>query len=420
MRRALHIALKDIKVWTRDIAALGVLLAMPVILIMILGSAFGSGGQTAIKVAIVNLDEGVTTPFPGEPPTSSKGYHENVGQELVDLVLDNPRLSEAFDVDTSMSEAEARKAVGSGDLIAALVVPERFSEQVHSGEPAELEVVKDPGSELSAGIWESVVQGLAAEYSAASVGAQTAFAVVTEQRPELIATEQGSALVQQRSIQGVTDDESPVEIVDGEAEVDREIAPIDYYAISMSAMFLMFGSMFGAFSTIKERREQTLSRLLSTPTAAASVTGGKMLGIFGLGMVQFTVLYLATRFVFGVEWGSDVLATFAVAAAEMLAVTGFAVLIAALAKSERGAGGIAPLTIQVQALLGGAFFSIAILPAWLQPIRYTSVIGWAMEGFQEIQLRDGGIGDVLGPIAALLGFAVVLFAVGTVLAGRRR
>ena len=37
MLRALHIAVKDVRIWVRDIAALGVLLGMPVVLIMILG-----------------------------------------------------------------------------------------------------------------------------------------------------------------------------------------------------------------------------------------------------------------------------------------------------------------------------------------------------------------------------------------------
>jgi ABC-2 type transport system permease protein len=104
----------------------------------------------------------------------------------------------------------------------------------------------------------------------------------------------------------------------------------------------------------------------------------------------------------------------------MLAVTGLAVLIASLARTERGAGGLGPLVIQVQALLGGAFFAITILPQWLQPVRYASVVGWALDGWQTVQIRGGGLGDVMGPVAALLGFAAVFFAAGAVLTGRRR
>ena len=59
MPKFLTVTLKDMRVWTRDVAALGVLLGMPLILILILGSAFGGlAGEPSFdaKVVIVNLD----------------------------------------------------------------------------------------------------------------------------------------------------------------------------------------------------------------------------------------------------------------------------------------------------------------------------------------------------------------------------
>ena len=62
MPKFLTVTLKDLRVLTRDVAALGVLLGMPMILILILGSAFGGlAGEAGFdaRVAIVNLDSGV-------------------------------------------------------------------------------------------------------------------------------------------------------------------------------------------------------------------------------------------------------------------------------------------------------------------------------------------------------------------------
>jgi ABC-2 type transport system permease protein len=180
----------------------------------------------------------------------------------------------------------------------------------------------------------------------------------------------------------------------------------------MTAMFLMFGAMYGAFSTIRERREMTMARMLSTPTPGTAVVGGKMLGVFVLGATQFAALYLFTRFVLRVQWGADPTATFLVAAAEIAAVTGLATLIAALAKTERGVGGVGPVIVQVQALVGGAFFPVAILPAWLQWVRFLSVVGWAIEGWRRVQIEGMGVVGVLGPVAAMMAFAVVFYGVG--------
>ena len=91
---------------------------------------------------------------------------------------------------------------------------------------------------------------------------------------------------------------------------------------------------------------------------------------------------------------------------------GLAVLIASLVKTERGAGGLGSLLVQLMALIGGVFFPITILPEWLQPIRYASIMGWGLEGMQDIQLHGAALADVLTPIFALIGMGVVFFAFG--------
>lgn len=414
MRRIWHIAVKDVLVWVRDTAALGILLGMPIVLILILGSALsGAGTSSQTQVAVVNLDTGVTTPVPGGPPSSSRGVTVNRGQELVDTLSGAKRLADVFDVEIAESERVARERVAGGEVAAALIVPRDFSRKMSAGEPVALIVLKDPGAETAAGIFESVVRSFAARYSAASVMVQTAIEATARYRPELIADDRATGALVEAAV-AASQERAPgaVTVTDTEATVTKEMTALDFYGVSMTAMFLMFGAMFGAFSTIKERRERTLSRLLSAPVGGVTVTLGKMLGIFMLGMMQFVVLYGFTRLGFRVDWGGDPLATFAVAAAEVLAVTGMAVFIAAFAQTERGAGALGPILIQIQALLGGAFFTITALPEWMQSVRFISVIGWAIEGWQEIQIRGGGLVDVLPAVGAMMGFALLFFVAG--------
>ena len=67
--------------------------------------------------------------------------------------------------------------------------------------------------------------------------------------------------------------------------------------------------------------------------------------------------------------------------------------------------------------MGGAFFPVTVLPTWLQWIRYLSVVGWAIEGWHRIQVEGAGVTGVLGPVAALLAFAVAFYAFGVWRAG---
>lgn len=406
MMRAWYIALKDLLVWSRDPSALGILLGMPAVLIFILGSALGGAmeGGGSINVAIVDLSRGHATAVGSEAPPSD---------ELASALTESERVTALFRIETLSSERAARDRVRSGEVAAALVIPAGFDEAVAAGRSTDLVVLKDPGSAMASSIWESVVRSMAAQFSAASVSVQTVVETVSRGNPAALARG-GSDVLVGKAVKAVTEEGAleGVQITDDVQTDVVEVTAIDYYGLSMASMFLMFGAMYGAFSTIKENREQTLNRMLAAPTERAAIVGGKTLSVFCLGMAQFTVLYVFTRFVFGVEWGASWVATFVVAAAEVLAVTGLATLIASFARTERSVGGIAPLVVQIQALMGGAFFAISVLPEWVQPVRYLSVVGWTMEGWVAIQVRGAGVSEVLGPVAALCGIALVLFLIG--------
>ena len=405
MRRALDIATKDLRVWARDPSAMGILLGMPALLIVILGAALGgmmSGGGVGVPVAIVNLD---SRPF---------AVVEDQAAQLESSLTDAKRIKALFKMERTRDLKSVEKRVANGDLSAALVIPKGFSDSLGQG-TVKLEVLVDPGSEIAAGIWESIVRSVAVRYSAVVVVVRTAMeATQRVQSPALSQPGGAAAVVGYAVAEGSRDDVfDSVKVKDTVAGGGGvKVGALDYYSLSMTAMFLMFGAMFGAFSTIAERAQQTMARMLASPTARESIVGGKMLGIFVLGSVQFVVLYLFTKYLLNVWWGASVEATLLVALAEVAAVTGLATLITAVAKTERAVGGIAPLFIQIQAAIGGAFFSIEILPEWLQPIKYLSLVGWAMEGWRAVQIEGAGVQGVMVPVAALLGFAVAFYAFG--------
>lgn len=410
MPKFLTVAFKDLRVLSRDIAAVGVMLGMPMILILILGSAFGGlAGESGFNAhaAIVNLDSGGAGAA-GE----QSGTATDVGAEIVTGLVDNEAIADIFEIEERDDADAVRAEVERGDIVAALIIPEDFTDSVNAGDPVELEVLKDPGSELAANIWESIVRSIGADISRISVIAQTAGQTAAELRlePQLVGATVQSA-VEQASAQ---DSERPIQVTQTSrtTPTDTQVVGMDFYAVSMTSMFLVFGAMFGAFAFITERREQTLMRLLTTPTSRSAVIGGKMLGIWVVGLLQFTVLYGFTSLAFGVDWGDDPVATFTVAGTMLVAVTGLAVLIASIAKTERGAGGFGSLIVQLMALIGGVFFPISILPEWLQPIRYASIMGWGMEGIQDVQMHGAGLGDLIVPILALMGMGIAFFAFG--------
>lgn len=395
MNPLFRIAAKDTKIMVRDRAALLVMLAMPLALIFILGSALGSlgeGGSLNAKVAIVNQDAGDT------------------GERFVDGLTSSEEIAEVFNITVSDDVEQVRTDVERGDLQAALIIPDDLSEKVLAGEPAALEVLQDPGSQMSAGIWAGVVRAGVANASAQIIAAhmlQDAFAsgaVSGGAAPPTGGMPPSAQQVPELSFDAVT-------VTEVEVEIEKQVSMISYYAAGMTGMFLLFGGMFGAFSFVRERREQTLARMLATPASRVTIVGGKALGVLLIGALQFVVLYLGTRLLFQVDWGTNMLGTLLVGLAETLAAAGLAMTLAALGRSERAIGGIAPAFIMLFAALGGSMIPAEQLPAWLLPAQVLSPVYWTVDGLLTL-MQGGALAEVLPNVGAVLAIATVLFGFG--------
>lgn len=380
MDRLLTIAGKDIKLIVRDRGALLVMLAMPFALIFILGSALGGIGQgdsLDVDVAIVNHDAGGT------------------GEHFVDGLTSSPEVDELFNIAVRDDADQVRTDVEKGDLTAALIIPEDLTSRIMAGEPAALEVLQDPGSDMAAGIWAGVVRAGVAQASAEIIAARTLPAI------------SGAA-------QGPPEAGIPLDAVtvrDAEAEVEEAISMISYYSAGMTAMFLLFGSMFGAFSFVKERREQTLARMMCAPAGKPAIVGGKAAGVSLVAVGQFLILLLGTSLVFGVDWGDNLVGTLLVGLAEAFAAAGLAMTLAALGKTERAIGGIGPAAIMFFSATGGSMIPSEQLPAWLLPVQVVSPIYWSLNGFIDL-MRGASLAEVLPGIGAVLALGVLFLAFG--------
>jgi len=392
VRTLITVASKDAKVIMRDRTALLVMLAMPIALIFILGSALGGigeGDSLDIDVAIVNEDAGDT------------------GQRFVDGLTSSEEISAVFNIEVRDDADAVRADVEKGDLTAALIIPADLSEKILGGEPVGLEVLQDPGSKMAAGIWAGVVRAGVANASAQIIATHTLADVFAGMAP------QGGAPSAPPSaappIPELTFDAVAVREI--EAKVEKRVSMISYYAGGMTGMFLLFGSMFGAFSFVQERREQTLARMLATPAPKIKIVGGKAIGILLIGVGQFAILLVGTRLLFQVDWGQNLGGTVMIGLAEAIAASGLAMTLAALGKSERSIGGIAPAFIMLFAATGGSMIPVDQLPAFLKPIQVISPVYWTVSGFLDL-MRGASIPDILPNVAAILTIGAVLFAFG--------
>jgi ABC-2 type transport system permease protein len=179
----------------------------------------------------------------------------------------------------------------------------------------------------------------------------------------------------------------------------------------MGTLYVIFTVLAGTSNLLRERQQWTLQRLAALPLTKAQILGGKILGYFTLGMIQYGVVF-AVGLVIGLDFGNDLLAMVLVMAAFALCMTALALLLATLVTSEGQANGLRNLLALTLAPLGGAWWPLEIVPEFMQQIGHLSPVAWAMDGFHDLIFNQGTLVDVMPEIGVLLAIALVLFGIG--------
>ena len=402
------IARKDNLIRFRDRNGLLLMLAAPLVLAAIVGAAFGGfggGGSnaplTGIPFVVVNADEG------------------DLGRQMVEI-LKSDRLAGLL-APTEMTDLDAaRQLVEQGKMRAALFIPLNFSASVQGGaNPSAIDARStvtlhvDPASTFSPLILRAVVIQIVTGFNAGAVGGRVVVAQL-EASGQMAAVRGRVPAVLGEVIAKSSQEEQKGSITLNVAPAGStgrgSSNPLAYFAPAMAILFLMFSLFDASNSILEEEREGTLARLMSTPTGLATILGGKIGGVFLTGLLQLGVLILASRLLFGLEWGSSPLGLALIAVATVAAASSLGVFIVAFARDASQAGFIGASVALISAILGGTFIAAQQYPAWLQPFSKLTINRWALDGFTDLTLRGQGLLAILPEAAVLLGIAAFFFS----------
>lgn len=188
-------------------------------------------------------------------------------------------------------------------------------------------------------------------------------------------------------------------------------------------MMLMFGLVACGQTLLREREEGTLSRLLTSRLPRSSILWGKALLASLMGAAQLLVVFAFGSLVFGVNFLADPITLLVVSAATIFAITGFGIVVAAWAKTQKQAEGLSTVIILVMSALGGAWFPIQMvdLPFVAQLVTRSTLTHWAMSSYQGMLWYSKPWTDpsMLTSLGVLVGFGAIALAVAHVLFVKR-
>lgn len=407
MRKAFLIGIKDLRVAARDRAALVLMLAAPFVLTLGLGLVTGNLGDSSqsglqdIPVILVDHDRG------------------DLSLALVDAFASD-ELQDLMQPAQQEDEAAARAAVEEDNVAAAVIIPDGFSASIiptQGGElrqPVAIEIYANPARPISSGVVEAIVRQFVGGVESARIAGEVAvtqmlqYGMITPQEAPELGLQIGAQAT------SLSQDEAPVtltiESLGSQAQEEEEpFNPLAILAPGMAIFFLMYTVTYGGTRLLNERNEWTLQRLLTTPTSAASVLGGKVFGIFLTGFAQLVILIFGTNLLFGLRWG-DPLALLVIIAATVFGATGWGLLLAALARTPFQVSSVGTAMMLFFGILGGSFISAADFPQALQSLRLLTPNAWALDALS--QLAQGAVlTDVPGAIVALLIMGLALGAI---------
>ena len=385
--RAIQIALKDVKTVVRDYKALAIIIAMPIILIVILGAALSgmfAGAQTIdpIAVALVDLDGG----------QASTGFQQ---------VLDHESVAEIVKAVPVASEEEAIALVRSGEAAAAVVIPHGVSD-VASMDSRSFKVITDPERAVSGQIVANIVRTYTEQYSAVTAAMKNLWPLLATQSagsPEAATGPRTTSELAQKAQEDHLGDDARSRAFSVTEEKPTWITARQYYTASMSAMFVLFGAMLGAKSIIEEKNQKTMSRLFATRATRADIVVGKTLASYLISFLQLLVLVAFTSLVYRTQWG-DLRGVLLVTGSLALAATGFSMCMAAVARTEKMVDALQNFGIQIMAFLGGCQFPFHLFPSVLQTISKFTLTWWGLDGY--LLLMQGQVWTAVSRHAAVL------------------
>ena len=395
MRKIFLIGIKDVKIRARDPYSFIMLLVMPLVLILVLGMVFQplwTSTPFTIDIAVLDEDGG------------------EFSKILLEEVFGSEQLKDMIKMKFMESEEEIINEINKGKIAAGVIIGEKFSQAILKGENTQIKILADPEQTIKAGVVKNIVESFTLEVLKRRIILGTSIGILVTKN--LI----NPAEIQQLIPVWLSEIENREELIQVDKKTEKKMAKnplaMEYYAVGMGVMYLLFATNAGAETIFQERRNKTLERIKVAPVSEREILGGKLFGIFLIALLQFVMIVFFTAIFYRVNWGDSLLGIIIMILASVLAFSGLSTLLASLAKSEEQIRNIGPALAMIFGFMGGGMWPAFAFPEWLNMVSKFTPHRWAIDGFLKLMYQEGGVVSIFPEVLVLLGMAVVFFSLG--------
>ncbi len=365
--RLAAIARKEVLQIMRDARSVGIVVAMPLIMML----AFGYGISLDTKHLPVYV------------------FDREGSQQSQDL-LKHFQASEYFKIVRAVNNyPELVHAIDSGRCKLGIVVPQDFSHKLNAGGPVSIQALIDATDSNSA--------NLAVGYSQAVVQAYS--------------REVQLDWLQRR---GQLNPEAAVS-VDARTWFNENLKSMDNIVPGVIVIVMaVIGTFLTALTIAREWERGTMEQLISTPVTALEVMFGKLAPYFVIGLLDTCLCAIIGIWWFGVPFRGNWIVFFFSSTLFLIVVLSTGYFFSVVAKSQLAASQISLLATFLPAfLLSGFIYPIDQMPVVIQGVTYIMPARYYMSIIRNIFLKGSAVTLLWNELFALLLLAFLLALLAT-------
>jgi ABC-type multidrug transport system, permease component len=364
-----HIIMKEFKLMIREKGNVFFLIIMPIIFIVVFGSIFSQAGSSSVTVHVQDLDQTAASTSFVQQLNKIKGF----------------KVSKV----TGSSVTAQIKKIKNGNLSSLVVIDQGFERGLQTG-ASKIRFYQDGAQASSTAPVQAVLQNMAGQYREQKLAGTL---VAKGLSPEQIK----QSLAPSVRIQSITENGKHTDFM-------SQIVP----GYTVMFVFFIMISMLQRF--FQERDSGMIARLQGTPLKTLSYLAGMWVPPFVSVLIQCTILLAVGKIFYGLYLG-NLLAVFLIVLALGFCGTGLGLGLSMLARSQNQGIGFTQLIALGGAIVAGLWFPSELLPSFVQKIGYFTPQYWAMQGFQDVMIRNAGTGSIVANLMILILFGLVGFVI---------
>lgn len=403
---AFTITLKDLLQLTRDRRALIILVAMPMVIIAIVGGSTGRLRATRIQNRMglqFEIADYCGTDVSKRLSGFLGGYEHVLIRSMESGPSGNlPPRDQVF-AEPYLEGTDAR-----------LVIGPKFEELARSIPPKELtspdETTRNRGLEAldleleweDAEAADPMMKGLSKALIALSLQ-NALLPVIAEKVPVFRGAARNSVIPEawEDSMESLTSAE------------DVSARVYQFFIPSYTVLFVFFLVNIMGRSIIGERESGTLRRLQVAPITPMAILVGKTLPYLLLSLVQTVILLISGKMLFGMSWGAEPMLLIPVMLCTSAAATALGLLFSTVAQTESQVSSMGNLILLSCAGISGCLVPRDWMPPLTKQISLLTPHAWALDAYGELLTTDAPSHPAVAlSCGVLLLFAAVFFTLG--------